>query len=154
MCTPGSSSIRTKGYDGCSGLGSSKKKIRKSITTKGENPSLGLEFKPMQMGSPNTKLSLCEILNTSNNEKAYENTHPKPKEIKPNTNDHASPYELDHIFVPNILPLVDNHVTTTAPITQTLSAPWIDIFWDRSQPASEHGVHEPYDSDSHIFTFD
>ena len=55
---------------------------------KGWPPSLGLGFKPLQIGPPSTMVPMCETVNVSNDEKVSKDTQPKIN----------NPYVLDHIF--------------------------------------------------------
>ena len=58
------------------------------------------------------------------------------------------------MFNPNELPIQDKHVTGTPSSPEDNPESYIDIIWDPSPPTSEHGANDPYDSDTHIFTFD
>ena len=66
-------------------------------------------------------------VDTSSDDKAFENAEPELVETKPNTNDPNSPYGLDHMFNPDELPMEDKHVTKTPSSPQGHSKSYIDI---------------------------
>ena len=105
------------------------------------------------MGLPNTKSSLSKELNSSNDNKAFENTQPKATQSVSNIDDLDTSHGLDHRFLdPNSLPMEDKHIYP--PITQTNSSPWVETFWDPSPPSSKHDLDYITKMDIHIYSFD